>query len=52
MTGWWQVRGRGDTPIEIKTRDDLCYMKNYSFWLDLYILWRTVGAVIKGRGAY
>lgn len=52
MTGWWQVTGRSDRPMYLKTQDDLYYIEHYTFWLDLWILLRTVGAVVKGRGAY
>jgi exopolysaccharide biosynthesis polyprenyl glycosylphosphotransferase len=53
MTGWWQVNGRmkRGSP-EQRVEDDLFYVKNYSLWLDLRILCRTVLAVIKGEGAY
>ena len=52
ITGWRQVNGRGDLPMPINTHYDLYYIRNYSLWLDLKILWKTVGVVIKGRGAY
>ncbi len=52
MTGWWQIAGRGDKPKYLHVEDDLYYIQNYSLWLDLLILWRTVGAVIKGEGAF
>lgn len=52
MTGWWQVRGRSQQPMNMRTEDDLYYIQNYSLLLDLHILWKTVGAVISGRGAY
>ncbi|MEK7327895.1 MAG: sugar transferase, partial [Chloroflexota bacterium] len=52
ITGWWQVNGRGDLPMHLNTHYDLYYIRNYSLWLDLKILWKTVGVVIKGRGAY
>lgn len=53
MTGWWQVNGRMERadPHE-RVEDDLFYIKNYSIWLDLRILWKTVHAVIVGEGAY
>ncbi len=53
MTGWWQVNGRMDRadPL-LRNEDDLFYIKNYSLWLDLRILWKTVLAVIRGEGAY
>jgi exopolysaccharide biosynthesis polyprenyl glycosylphosphotransferase len=52
ITGWWQVNGRSDKPMHLYTDEDLFYIQNYSLLLDIRILWRTIGAVIKGRGAY
>ncbi|RME13061.1 MAG: sugar transferase [Ardenticatenia bacterium] len=52
ITGWWQVNGRSDKPMHLHTEDDLFYVQNYSFWLDLKILWRTVWIVLFGKGAY
>jgi exopolysaccharide biosynthesis polyprenyl glycosylphosphotransferase len=52
MTGWWQVNGRSDKPMHLHTEDDLFYIQNYSFWLDLKILWMTIGTVWRGQGAY
>ena len=52
LTGWWQVNGRSDKPLHLHTDFDLYYLENYSFWLDLRILGRTLGAVVRGRGAY
>ena len=52
ITGWWQINGRSDKPMHLHTHDDLYYVTNYSLLLDLQILWQTVGAVIKGKGAY
>lgn len=52
MTGWWQVNGRSDNPMHLYTDQDLYYIQNYSVWLDLRILWRTIGVVLRGRGAY
>jgi len=52
LTGWWQVNGRADKPMHLHTEDDLYYIKNYSLWLDLQILWRTIIAMIDRRGAY
>jgi len=52
MTGWWQVTGRGDKPQHLHTEDDLYYIAHYSLLLDLQILWKTVGVVLKGKGAY
>jgi exopolysaccharide biosynthesis polyprenyl glycosylphosphotransferase len=52
ITGWWQVNGRSDWPMHLHTEDDLYYIQNYSFWLDLRILLKTVGVVFRGYGAY
>lgn len=52
MTGWWQVNGRSDRLMHLHTEDDLYYIQNYSPLLDLQILWRTIGVVLRGKGAF
>lgn len=52
MTGWWQINGRSDKPMHLHTDEDLYYVQNYSIWLDLHILFRTVLVVLRGKGAY
>jgi exopolysaccharide biosynthesis polyprenyl glycosylphosphotransferase len=52
MTGLWQVSGRSNLSWEESVRLDLRYVENWSMALDFTILWKTVGAVIKSRGAY
>lgn len=52
ITGWWQVNGRSDKPMHLHTEDDLYYIQNYSFWLDLRILLKTLRVVVDGHGAY
>jgi exopolysaccharide biosynthesis polyprenyl glycosylphosphotransferase len=52
MTGWWQVNGRSEKPMHQNTDQDLYYIQHYSIWLDILILWRTVGVVLRGKGAY
>jgi len=52
ITGWWQVNGRSDKPMHLHTEDDLYYIQNYSFWLDLRILAKTVLVVWQGHGAF
>jgi exopolysaccharide biosynthesis polyprenyl glycosylphosphotransferase len=52
MTGWWQVNGRGDQEMHLNTEIDLFYVQNYSILLDVQILLHTVGAVIRGKGAF
>ena len=52
LTGWWQVSDRADAPMALNTEADLYYIRHYSLLLDLQIILRTVGAVIRGKGAY
>ena len=52
LTGWWQVNGRSDRVMHLHTEDDIYYVENYSIWLDLRILIRTLWVVIIGKGAF
>jgi lipopolysaccharide/colanic/teichoic acid biosynthesis glycosyltransferase len=52
ITGWWQVNGRSNKPMHQHTEDDLYYVQNYSLWLDILILLKTVLAVLQRKGAY
>ncbi len=52
ITGWWQVNGRSDRPMHLNTEDDMYYISNYSIWLDMSILVRTIWILIIGKGAY
>jgi exopolysaccharide biosynthesis polyprenyl glycosylphosphotransferase len=52
MSGLWQVSGRSELSWEESIRLDLYYVENWSPALDAQIIWRTVGAVVRGRGAY
>ena len=52
LTGLWQVNGRSDLSREDAVRLDLRYVENWSFALDVQILWKTCAAVVRGRGAY
>lgn len=52
ITGLWQVSGRSDTTYPERVAMDMWYVHNWSVWLDLVLLWRTVAAVIQSRGAY
>jgi lipopolysaccharide/colanic/teichoic acid biosynthesis glycosyltransferase len=52
MTGLWQVSGRAELEWDETVRLDLFYVENWSPLLDLQILWRTIPAVLRGRGAY
>ncbi len=52
LTGLWQVSGRNDTTYAERVAMDAYYVRNWSPWLDLYILARTVWVVLFGKGAY
>lgn len=52
MTGLWQVSGRNNTTYEERVAFDRYYVRNWSIWLDLYILARTFRAVLRSEGAY
>ena len=52
LTGLWQISGRSDISYEDRVRLDMHYIRNYTIWLDLQILFQTVPAVLRGRGAY
>ncbi len=53
LTGMWQVSGRSDLSYEERVRLDMYYIRNYSIWTDIQILFfQTLPAVTKGRGAY
>lgn len=52
VTGQWQISGRNDTSYEDRTAMDAYYVRNWSVWLDLHILARTVIVVLSRRGAY
>jgi exopolysaccharide biosynthesis polyprenyl glycosylphosphotransferase len=52
ITGLWQTSGRSDLSYEERVRIDMYYIRNYSLWLDLMIILKTVPAVLRGHGAY
>ena len=52
LSGMWQTSGRSDTEYEERISLDSYYIQNWSVWLDLWILIKTVYVVLKGRGAY
>jgi lipopolysaccharide/colanic/teichoic acid biosynthesis glycosyltransferase len=52
ITGLWQVSGRSDISYEERVRLDMHYIRNWTIWLDIQLLWQTIPAVIRGRGAY
>lgn len=53
ITCFWQINGRADiTDFDEWVKMDLEYIENWSLWLDIKILMKTVPAVLKGKGAY
>jgi len=52
LTGMWQVSGRTDVTYDERVRLDEYYVRNWSLWLDIYIIVRTVLVVLQGKGAY
>jgi len=52
ITGLWQVSGRNDTTYDERVEFDAFYTRNWSPWLDLFILARTVKVVLFREGAY
>lgn len=52
ITGLWQIRGRSEVSFETMLRLDLFYIERQSIALDFWILFKTIPAVLKGRGAY
>jgi lipopolysaccharide/colanic/teichoic acid biosynthesis glycosyltransferase len=54
ITGLWQVSGRNDIPYERRVQIDVYYVNFRSFWLDLWLIVKTIGVIIspKNNGAY
>jgi exopolysaccharide biosynthesis polyprenyl glycosylphosphotransferase len=52
ITGLWQIKGRSDISFARLVKWDAWYINNWSFWLDLNILFQTIPVVLKARGAY
>lgn len=52
ITGMWQVSGRNDTTYDERVQMDSWYVRNWSIWLDILLLWRTFKAVVQRKGAY
>ena len=51
MTGLWQILGRKDLPLRENIEYDFYYIRNFSLWLDVLVLLRTVRVVLTGSGA-
>ncbi|MDL2228767.1 undecaprenyl-phosphate galactose phosphotransferase WbaP [Treponema sp. OttesenSCG-928-L16] len=52
LTGLWQVSGRSDTDYAERVSYDTYYLQSWSVWLDIWVLYKTVGVVLHGKGAY
>jgi len=53
MTGWAQIHGfRGDTSLRKRLQYDLYYIRNWSFWLDVWVLLRTPRHILRSKNAY
>jgi lipopolysaccharide/colanic/teichoic acid biosynthesis glycosyltransferase len=52
LTGLWQITGRGETEFDIRLRQDIEYIRDWSLWLDIKLLFLTAFAVVKQRGAH
>lgn len=52
ITGLWQVSGRSDVSYDERVRLDMFYIRNFSIWLDLHLILRTIPVVLSGKGAY
>ena len=52
MTGLWQISGRSGLGFDELVRLDFTYLENWSIWLDISIIVKTIPAVITRRGAY
>lgn len=51
VTGLWQVSGRSELSFDERIELELYYAQNWSFWLDLRILFKTIGVVLRKTGA-
>ena len=51
ITGLWQVGGRSDTTFAESMKHDLNYIDNWSLWLDIKVLTKTLPAALWGKGA-
>jgi lipopolysaccharide/colanic/teichoic acid biosynthesis glycosyltransferase len=52
ITGLWQISGRSNLSFDDLVRLDFYYLENWSIWLDISILVKTIPAVLRARGAY
>jgi Undecaprenyl-phosphate galactose phosphotransferase WbaP len=52
ITGMWQISGRSNTSYEYRVQLDEYYIRHWSIWMDIYIIVKTIWAVLKRSGAY
>jgi undecaprenyl-phosphate galactose phosphotransferase len=52
ITGLWQVSGRSNTGYRYRIKLDTWYVMNWSLWLDIVIILKTIKVVLKAEGAY
>jgi lipopolysaccharide/colanic/teichoic acid biosynthesis glycosyltransferase len=52
VTGYWQISGRSELSFEDMVQLDLYYIENWSLFLDIQIILRTIGIVLRCKGAY
>jgi lipopolysaccharide/colanic/teichoic acid biosynthesis glycosyltransferase len=52
LSGMWQTSGRSDTGYEERINLDTYYIQNWSIWLDIWIIIKTIWVVLIGKGAY
>lgn len=52
ITGYWQVNGRNNVTFKERLNMETWYVCNWSVWIDIVLLWRTVKVVVSGKGAY
>ena len=52
ITGMWQTSGRSDIDYDERVQMDTWYVRNWSIWFDIVLLWRTFSVVLNKKGAY
>jgi len=52
LTGLWQVSGRSEKDYAARVSYDTYYLRSWSVWLDIWVIYKTFGAVVHGKGAY
>lgn len=52
VTGMWQTSGRSDVSYDERVQMDTWYVRNWSVWFDIVLIWRTISVVLGKKGAY